>query len=281
MAQSKRLRLADVRAIFRLIGECRELGVDSALWRAHMLAELLRLTGGKVAMEGPTGMHDKFTRAQPLPVLDVGWDGPREQGIFQQYMRDRMHLRDPAITRYGAQLATLPAGVKSLTRSRRQLADDRAWYTSAAFCEYLRPAGVDDGLMSVVLVADGQAHAIALFRSPSERKFSARDQRLLHIFHTELAPSLETDLAPPGRDPVSQLSPRLRDVLASLLEGDSEKQVAQRLGLTRDTTHQYVKAVYRRFHVNSRAELMARWIRFDRGSRPQAPAAKKFAERSS
>jgi DNA-binding CsgD family transcriptional regulator len=264
MAGTNRLRLADVRAVFRLVGECRELGIDSTIWRTHMFAELLRLTGAKIAMGGPTAMHANFTGAQPLPVLDVGWDGSRERGMFRQYMLDRMHLKDPAISRYGDQLATLPAGVQSLTRRRRQLADDRAWYASEAYCEYLRPSGMDDGMMSLVVVADGQAHGIALFRSPNERPFTEYDRRLLHLFHVELAPHLLTDLAPPGCDPVSSLSPRLRGVLAGLLEGDSEQQLAIRLGLTRDTTHQYVKAVYRRFDVNSRAELMARWIRFGR-----------------
>jgi DNA-binding CsgD family transcriptional regulator len=197
-----------------------------------------------------------------LPVLDVGWDGSREQAIFHQYMLDRMHLKDPAISRFGAELATLPAGVKSHTRSRGQLADDRAWYASAAFCDYLRPSGVDDGMMSLVLVAEGQAHGIALFRTPGERGFTARDRRLLHLFHTELAPHLSTDLAPPGCDPISGLSPRLRELLACLLEGDSEQQAASRLGLTRDTAHQYVKAIFRRLGVNTRAELMARFVRF-------------------
>jgi hypothetical protein len=133
MASSNRLRLSDIRAVFRVVGECCELGQDSTLWRRHMLVELLRLTGGQVAMGGPTKMHNSFGGAQPLPVLDLGWDGPRERGIFQQYMHDRMHLSDPAIARFGARLATIPRSVKSLTRSRRQLADDRAWYTSAAY----------------------------------------------------------------------------------------------------------------------------------------------------
>ena len=57
---------------------------------------------------------------------------------------------------------------------------------------------------------------------------------------------------------------RLRQVLDCLLEGDSEKQVAARLGVTPPTVNQYVKAVYRHFRVNSRAELMARWIRIHR-----------------
>jgi DNA-binding CsgD family transcriptional regulator len=213
-------------------------------------------------MGGPTGMHDNFQSAQPLPVLDLGWDGPREQVIFRQYMLDRMHLEDPAIARFGAQLATLAAGVHSLTCSRRQLADDRAWYASAAFCEYLRPSGVDDGLMSIVLLANGQAHGIALFRPPGERRFTARERCLLHLFHTELLPHLQFDLALPGCNPISGLSPRLREVLACLLEGDTEQQVAMRLGLTRDTTHQYVKTIYRRMNVNTRAELMSRFVRF-------------------
>ena len=262
MGQSNNLRLSDVRAVFRLIGECRELGADSTLWRTHMFAELLRLTGGQVAMGGPTGMHNNFAGAQPLPALDLGWDGPRERGIFRQYMIDRMHLQDPAMTSFGARLATLPPGAKSLTRSRRQLADDPAWYASASFCEYLRPSGVDDGMLSVVIVADGRAHGIALFRPPGERAFSERDCRLLDLFHTELAPHLLVDLAAPGCDPISGLSPRLREVLACLLEGDSETQAAKRLGLTPATAHQYIKSIYRRLGVNTRAELMARFVRF-------------------
>jgi DNA-binding CsgD family transcriptional regulator len=261
MSQSMHLRLSDVRAVFRLIGECRELGVDSTLWRAHMFAELLRITGGKVAMGGPTLMHDNFTGNQPLPVLEVGWDGPRQQAIFQQYMLDRMHLSDPAISRFGAQLAALPPGVRSLTRNRWQLADDRTWYGSPAFCEYLRPSGVDDGMMSLVLVADGLAHGIALFRPPGERRFTARERRLLHLFHTELALHLMGDLAPPGCDPISSIPPRLRQVLVCLLEGDSESKVASRLRITPATTHQYIKALYRRLSVNTRAELMARFVR--------------------
>ena len=86
--------------------------------------------------------------------------------------------------------------------------------------------------------------------------------RLLHLFHSELAPYLLTELAPPGQDPISRLSPRHREVLACLLEGDSEQQVALRLRLTRHTAHQYVKAVYRRLQVSTRGELLARFVKF-------------------
>lgn len=61
-------------------------------------------------------------------------------------------------------------------------------------------------------------------------------------------------------DVLRQLSPRLRQTLECLLEGDSEKQVASRLGLSLPTVHQYVTALYRRFNVHSRAELLASFL---------------------
>jgi hypothetical protein len=48
MGRSNRLRLSDVRAAFRLVGECRDLGADSAAWRRHMSEGLRRLAGARV-----------------------------------------------------------------------------------------------------------------------------------------------------------------------------------------------------------------------------------------
>src|SRR5262249_21491596 len=60
---------------------------------------------------------------------------------------------------------------------------------------------------------------------------------------------------------VEQLSRRLRQTLACLLDGDSEKQVAGRLGLSQATVHQYVTTLYRHFGVHSRAELLVYVLR--------------------
>jgi DNA-binding NarL/FixJ family response regulator len=63
-------------------------------------------------------------------------------------------------------------------------------------------------------------------------------------------------IVPPLHDP--SLSPRERETLRYLLEGDSVKQVAQKLDLSKHTVHLYVTALYRRFEVHSRAELLAK-----------------------
>lgn len=57
------------------------------------------------------------------------------------------------------------------------------------------------------------------------------------------------------------LSRRERQTLELLLDGGSEKQIANGLAISRHTVHVYVKSLYKRFGVNSRPELLAKWIR--------------------
>lgn len=56
------------------------------------------------------------------------------------------------------------------------------------------------------------------------------------------------------------LSPTERQVLHSLLQGLTEKQIAAGHGHSPHTTHEYVKRVFRKFGVGSRAQLMALWL---------------------
>jgi DNA-binding NarL/FixJ family response regulator len=70
---------------------------------------------------------------------------------------------------------------------------------------------------------------------------------------------------PIGRS-VPGLSPRHSQTLERLLAGDSEKQIAARLRVSRNTVHVYVTALYRHFNVSSRGELLARFVRHPSGS---------------
>jgi DNA-binding CsgD family transcriptional regulator len=63
------------------------------------------------------------------------------------------------------------------------------------------------------------------------------------------------------------LSPRMRQTLEGLVAGDSEKQIAGKLGISQHTIHVYVKQLYKRFDANSRGELLARFIRGGRAAR--------------
>jgi DNA-binding CsgD family transcriptional regulator len=188
---------------------------------------------------------------QPLSAFDVGFDAHgRERHIA--YCREIGPQGDPIFRA----LADVPGRV--LTRTRSAIASDAMWYRSAAFNDYRKPAGVDHCLVSVCFVSQQDAiAAIVLARGLGERDFSPGEVRLLEFFHGELGRLIGRQLVSATEPRPEKLSPRLRQTLACLLEGDSEKQVAARLGLSPTTVHEYVTALYRRFGVHTRGELLA------------------------
>jgi DNA-binding CsgD family transcriptional regulator len=56
------------------------------------------------------------------------------------------------------------------------------------------------------------------------------------------------------------LSPTERRILNGLLDGLTEKEIASAIGQRFATTHKYVKSLYVRYGVTSRASLMALWL---------------------
>jgi DNA-binding CsgD family transcriptional regulator len=64
----------------------------------------------------------------------------------------------------------------------------------------------------------------------------------------------------PEPRPRRRLTRRMRQTLGHLLEGLSEKEIAAGLGLSVHTVHHYMKLLYVCFGVQTRAELMARFM---------------------
>ena len=249
MGKSNLLRVQDVRDACRVIGECRDLGADPALWHQRMLEGLCRIIGTPLASggEGWRRRHDHF---QQISAFDSGTDRCFHEGLIT-YRRANVLGADPLF----CALRCTPSPLT--TRTRRQLVSDAVWYASIGY-EYRRLMGTDHQLVSVYQVADtGGVSVIALQRAVGERDFTPREQTLLNFFHAELGRLIGRSLVSATEPSPEGLSPRLSQTLACLLEGDSEKQVAARLSLSRDTTHQYVTALYRHFGVQSRAQLLA------------------------
>jgi DNA-binding CsgD family transcriptional regulator len=261
MSKSDLLRFRDVRDAYRLIGECRDLGRDPVLWHRRMLEGLCRLVGARAA----TGGEGRWPRPQrdieATFAVDVGLDS-RAHALYAAYMRELGPDHDPIFQA----LKQVPG--RLVVRTRRELVADRAWYRSAAWNGYRRPVDLDDQLTSVYQISDaGVVSVIAMLRAPGERHFSPREQRVLRFFHEELGRLIGHALVSPTESKPAGLSRRLGQTLACLLDGDSEKQVAARLGLSQATIHQYVTALYRHFGVRSRGQLLAHVMkRIDRES---------------
>ena len=270
MAKSDLLRVQDVRDAYRLIGDCRDLGRDPGLWFPRVLEGLGRLTGSA----GSTGGEGRWVRPhRPLEPLSAFNSGlrPLSRERLKAYIHNKVHVVDPI----WQALQGVPG--RLVTRTRRQIVSDAVWYRSVVFNEYLRPADMDHRLTSVCQISDaGAISAITLRRARGEQDFSQREQQLLHFFHGEVGRLIGHSLVSAVEPSPENLSPRLHQTLACLLEGDSEKQVAARLGLSQATTHQYVTALYRRFGVQSRGQLLAyvmkriglgQWRQFPLGDR--------------
>jgi DNA-binding CsgD family transcriptional regulator len=252
MGKSARLRLSEVRQAYRLIHECRDLGHESAAWLRHAVEQLLRLVRGQVGVAAQfqfnAGEAPKYTL-----LADSGWYTPRHRADwYHRYVIERGHLRATTYRNF----ALLPASLK--TRTREQLVSDREWYRCPEFHEAHRLWGLDDLLASCQRTYDPpRLFGFVLLRPLDARRYGKRERRLVHLFHGELSRYVGTALELEQGGAIACLPPRLRETLECLLEGDSEKQVAARLGLSRHTVHEYVTALYRRLDVSSRAELMA------------------------
>src|SRR5262249_50856818 len=139
---------------------------------------------------------------------------------------------------------------------------DRPWYGSAFVAEFRRPARLDDSIYSARMIGDACADGVFLCRAWGDPAFSEEDREILRLFHLEIARQFplrseapKASLPPP---PDGRWSPRESETLALLLTGASEKRIAADLGLSPHTVHDYVKVIYRRLGVASRAEMMAR-----------------------
>jgi DNA-binding CsgD family transcriptional regulator len=253
MGHSKALRLRDIRAIFRLVGDVRELGADPRAWRRHMLEQLQRVTGTMVGHATETAAPFDLKMPSMDVIVGVGWPGEAESELGHRYIESGLET-DPSIP----VIFRLQAAGRNFTRTRRKLVTDAMWYRSSHMDKFRRPLGVDDFVVSTRVVPRlGVASVFVLSRAWGERPIGEVQRRLVHLFHAELG-HLWEEAGPAGPDPVAGLPPRLQQTLACLRAGDSEKLIAARLGLSRHTVHNYVKALYRRIGVCSRGELLAR-----------------------
>lgn len=261
MSKSERIRAADMVAVVRLANECRELGDDAAAWQMRLVEGLLSLTGGMIAGVGPTPSHraGQLSHLQHWVAQQMGGGWPSAAVKARQ---QALHS-DPAAIREHPGVACFWASTEpTLSLTRREMIPDREWERSPFVNELLRPDGMDDGLISRTEVAAvGGGYVIAVVRAKGDRPFAVTAARVTAVVLRELTPYLGRELLLTTQPNLHGLTPRLRQVLECLLDGDGEKQAAARLSLHRTTVHDHVKRLYRHFGVNSRAELLAYFLR--------------------
>lgn len=241
MAQNARLKLRDVRRIFRLMGEVRELGSDPQQWRPHLIQRLQAMLNAEIVVSSEIHFR-KIPATGKMRVIDIGWGCDAEKHTWQIHTEQE----DESPETYWV-LAGKPAPSPDSGEQLVPVKPSKPLYGGKCFI-----------LSQYPLPHVGAVDQLGLHRTTTETPFEPWQHRLIRLFHVELGRLWKKDALRRAKDPAADLPPRLSQTLAELLEGASEKQIALKLELSPHTVHNYVKALHQRFEVSSRGELLAK-----------------------
>jgi len=264
VVSSGRLDTSHVRQLIRLLSEARELqdgGPERAQYLMSGVSRIISADAGAAILEPHPSPAGPGQRAATVLIGrdGAGWGALevlRQAGsVLIQMIRAMMRI------------APDEPGV-AVTATWHELITDRRWCSSEHAVQGLRPGWIGDAIFSSVRLGQQRhVHGLGLYRGPESRPFSEEERALVSVFHAECEGLLNLSRCDEGHDVQAQdrLSPRQRQTLALVLSGLCDKEIAERLGISRYTVNQYTKVIYRHYAVTSRAQLLALMLVRPRG----------------
>ncbi|HSZ59212.1 MAG TPA: helix-turn-helix transcriptional regulator [Tepidisphaeraceae bacterium] len=212
---------------------------DPVARKRHLLAGLCDLLNAESAMSIVAHVEPPRKRETLVSVIHHGVSRVSEKQVLGRCLRSLAFA--PPSTDPPPPSAWQPiGGCTRASRSRRLV-----------HCLWRPASGPDARVIACVCLVRSAGFAFP---------FLARERMLLHLAHMEMNWIYQADLMLASRGPAS-LSPRQRQTLQYLLAGHSEKEIAEKMHLSRNTVHHHVKAIHKHFAVSSRSELLAKWVR--------------------
>ena len=247
--QDATLGIKQVQAIVRIVAETAELWYDATLQRRYTLESLCRLLPAKAAVCFNYG--DALSGGdKPCGALVQAGLSDEQASLVSECLQSAKPV-DPCIAALSKEEGRV------VVRRRSQLVKDKEWRASEHYKKLREPLGLDDTLYARIAVP-GKVIVLCLLRGADQKPFTEREEQLVDLCLSQMAWPYQPDDASDPR--VAALQPRLRKVMQHLLEGDAEKQVAAKLGLSKHTVHEYVKMIYQQLGVSSRSELRSQWV---------------------
>jgi DNA-binding CsgD family transcriptional regulator len=216
-----------------------------------MLAELGRLTGSK-SVRSVVVTHPVDIANLNLPI-SVHWGVDVEElDAWERYLASGDFSDNPLASPF------VRIVHRSYVRTRLQWCSDHTWYNSSYFNEFRRPIR-SDHLMNcnIALPGMGAASLTSFTRALGDKPYSRQDALVAGLFHNELRRIWRKPFGASAGEARLVWTPRQQQILTLMIAGDAEKQIAVRLRLSRHTVHNYIRAMYRKIGVGSRAELLA------------------------
>jgi len=255
MSRYVRPRLRDVRRIYRLLGECTEIGSDSVAWRGHLLEETCNVLGARIGLY--MHIHHPLQDTEQLNAeMAYGFLDAEHLSLWENYQREQAQRDDPFHVGYFRDHH--PA---LRTKLLDEVVKIRDWRRSRHYNEYIRACSLGDRITTSLRIGpkrDAPLQTLVLHRDAGDGEFTPSAKYLVRLLHHELAGLLGKQLVlPTNRRDRGSLPPRMAQVVDHLLKGKSEKQIASSLGISPHTVNRHVQRIYRHFGVNSRAKLIA------------------------
>ena len=254
-----RTTTADIRGALRLANELHDLADDALVRRRHLVNGLCALLAADVGVSLiRTNANGSPSTTNRGSVTSAGWDTADRQRAGERHFREHPEP-SPLFTPTARE--SIRNGWTLATHRRLDVFSNEGEWSRLPLVQHFRQQlGLVECMASMFpLGRAGRAAWLFLYRR-SAAPFSARHRDLLHVIHGELD-WMYRPTRPTGPTEFRTLTVRQRQTLYRLLAGDSEKQVAAGLGLSRHTVHVHVKSLYRTFKVNSRNELLAKFVR--------------------
>lgn len=228
-----------------LMAELKKLaGADDAVWIG-----VVRMVRGEAARRD----HQLGWRGRVVVHLD--WTERKREVVAAAMKAQEMDGGVPS----SIEMAKRAGKFRTLVL--RELHDMKTFVQTEHYKSCFVPFGITDRMWCVFPVNEDCEVAFILDRFANRPRFSKRDKKIvsdtlrpLKWFHhsTMLVHGVMLGDA--------RLTPRERSLCLRLLGTQSEKEIAEFLGLTLPTVRGYIQALYRKFGVQSRPGLMALWL---------------------
>jgi DNA-binding CsgD family transcriptional regulator len=222
------------------------------------------------AVAGVVGLlkKEEDALAEIVRLRDFGYWQPKELGALQDYFEDVEQYPDPHFWK----LRRMPLNREPFCHRREDLVPDAEWYDSEFYKKFRIQAQQDATILATIPavteegipLADDSVYSLCFCREIGAPAFTEAERDFSLYLLMVLGPLLHRLwFSSPSADPmlILDLPLRLRRVVSCLMNGDTEKRAAQRLGLSHHTVHSYVRELYELVGVRTRAVLMVKLLK--------------------
>jgi DNA-binding CsgD family transcriptional regulator len=252
------IRLSEAGEIVRALSDISHSEDDAKLKARSMLSVGARLFGPDT--DAQMLLYTQLTRKPAPRLAGRVWCGP----VFERIEPRSNEIVQKLLDTCGPGL--YPSVPESAEQTGRPIVvhfredSDPNWFHNSFVPGILQPKGWTDCLTALWSASPLRVISLNVFRSGGQPEFNAEDRRRISLVVRAAAPLMDRAMF---RNPVvgtAKLTPAQKTVLARLLRGDSEKQIARALSRSEHTVHTHIKSLHETFQVASRGELLAKFI---------------------